>query len=139
LRLGTIAATTVNGRLRQSDLAAAIDALEGVVATESPPPGTVKLLDPPANETTGSGPRVAPDAVAIALADGLVVHRPSTQKLVVLDPLAGTVWQLLDGTTPEPALADELATAFSHPPDEVAKDVRDLLDQLRSEGLLGNL
>ncbi len=140
LRLAAAASQAVNGRLSQRDLGEAMEALDKVAAASPPAPGPVQFLGAPTADDPEAGPRVAPDANGVAVDGGVVVHQMSTQKLVVLDPLAGAIWQLLDGTTPEADLAAELAEAFDHDEAEVAADIGALLDELRAHGLItGNL
>jgi len=135
LRLARLAMTTTAARLRQRDLRAAVELLADLPAPEPPHHEARVLSPPPPPAGPIRGPRVVDGVVGVILDDGVVVHHPATAVLVALDPLAGVIWQLLDGSTPQLDLARELADAFDHPVDDVAAGVMPLLAHLRVSGL----
>lgn len=135
MRLAQVCSSAFCGRMTQSDLATALELLLAAGADVSPQPAPALLTAPTAAADRG-GPRVAADTVAVAVADGVVVHHPPSRQLLALDPLAGAIWQLLDGSTAREALAAELAEAFDHPVDAVAEDLDGLLAELERHELL---
>ncbi len=134
--LGQLAARCRRRRLGQRDLAEAVRALEAVARADPPDPSPVRRLGPAAGTGSPVGPAATPGTVGVVCSDGVVLHHPPTATLVVLDALAGVIWQLLDGTVAEPQLAHELAEAFEHPVEDVARDVAALLEQLRDHDLV---
>lgn len=136
LRMARVASTTQCFRMTQRDLTEAVAQLGQMVdrAEAVTPPPSLLATPPPADSPVG--PRIADGAIAISLADGVAVHHPDTQALVALDPLAGTIWQLLDGSVTEGELAADLATAFEHEPGQIQRDLRALLAQLDDQRLI---
>jgi hypothetical protein len=68
--------------------------------------------------------RVGPPDVEHVEIDGeTVVYDCRTKALHLLDPLATTIWEALDGTCTLRDLSEELAQAFAHPLRETTSDV----------------
>ena len=136
LRLAALASACTCARLEQHDLGEAVRLLAELPA---PTPAVTQPQPLPAPAPPSAplvGPRVVDGAVGVALDDGVVVHHPASDALVALDPLAGAIWQLLDGSTPQMELARELSDVFDHPVEEVAAGVMPMLAQLRVHGLV---
>jgi hypothetical protein len=68
----------------------------------------------------------------------LVMYTQADGQAYILNHTAARVWQLLDGTRTETALAEEIATTYGESYDDVLGDVRELLGHLRSVGLLAS-
>lgn len=137
LRLARAASRSLCFRMSRRSLPDAVDILAGIGAQAPRPADPAPLLlEAPPPSSAIRGPRIADDAVAVTLADGVAVHDPATAALVALDPLAGTIWQLLDGSATEAELVEDLAAAFEHPLERVQADVSDLLGHLDEQGLL---
>ena len=71
------------------------------------------------------------------LADHTVVYDLVTEVVHVLNPTAGLVWELGDGSTEVERLVSELAEVTGAPVDEVAADVHAYLTSLEELGLVG--
>jgi PqqD family protein of HPr-rel-A system len=79
----------------------------------------------------------AADALTVVEIDGeSVVYDDATGNLHHLNPTATVVFSLCDGTATARELATEIAEAFEQPADEVERQIRRLLRELRSQGLL---
>ncbi|MGI9624013.1 MAG: PqqD family peptide modification chaperone, partial [Acidimicrobiales bacterium] len=136
--LATLASNTHAYRLDQSNTDAVMEVLDNVADA---PPVKPSPVTPLTRSTPGSdvvGPCINEDVVGAVVADGVIIHRPSTRGIALLDPLAGAIWQLLDGSTTEAGLVQELAEAFDHPREEIEADVFALLDQLRTNEFLSD-
>lgn len=138
VRLARLAATTPAVRMTQRHLGEALEILCDLPSGRTGPSAAPVVLEAPAPVEPMVGPRVADAVVAVAMADGVAVHRPGDETLVALDPLAGAIWQLLDGSATHTELAAELAEAFDHPVDAVTADLTTLLDALWVQGLLAD-
>ena len=135
LRLAQVCSSAFCGRMTQSNLTTALELLAATGIDVPAVPAPALLTAPSATPDRG-GPRVAADAVAVAVGDGVVVHHPPSRQLLALDPLAGAIWQLLDGSMARDALAAELSEAFDHPVEAVAEDLDRLLAELDRHELL---
>ena len=83
-----------------------------------------------------TGARLAPGAIAVRAGDEVVVWVESTGALHLLDPVAASVLQLLDGSRSEGDVCASLGARFAADPSSIAHDVRRLVDGLtRSEVL----
>ena len=91
---------------------------------------TVMLMTPNAR------PSALPGVSTYPLDDELVLYTPSDGQAYVLNHTAARIWGLLDGTRTETAVARELADAYGQDYDDVLEDVRDLVQHLRTVGLL---
>jgi hypothetical protein len=85
---------------------------------------------------TNAHPTVAPSVSSYPLDDELVLYTPSDGQAYVLNHTAARIWNLLDGTRTEVNVARELADTFGESYDDVLVDVRELVEHLRTVGLL---
>jgi hypothetical protein len=85
---------------------------------------------------TNAHPTAAPSVSSYPLDDELVLYAPSDGQAYVLNHTAAYVWQLLDGTRTEMAVARELADTYGQDYDDVLNDVRELVRHLSAVGLL---
>jgi PqqD family protein of HPr-rel-A system len=86
--------------------------------------------------TTNARLSALPGVSTYPLDDELVLYTPSDGQAYVLNHTAARIWGLLDGTRTETAVARELADAYGQDYDDVLEDVRDLVQHLRTVGLL---
>ena len=77
-----------------------------------------------------------PSVSSYPLDDELVLYTPTDGQAYVLNHTAARIWNLLDGTRTEVAVARELSDTFGENYDDVLVDVRELVQHLRSVGLL---
>jgi hypothetical protein len=68
----------------------------------------------------------------------LVLYNPVDHRIHHLDRTGSLVWQLLDGSATIAELIDDIAGVFGTPPAVVEQDVRALVTELHTEGLLLN-
>jgi len=85
---------------------------------------------------TNAHPTAAPSVSSYPLDDELVLYTPSDGQAYVLNHTAARIWHLLDGTRTEVTVARELADTFGENYDDVLGDVRELVQHLRTVGLL---
>jgi hypothetical protein len=85
---------------------------------------------------TNAHPTAAPSVSSYPLDDELVLYTPSDGQAYVLNHTAARIWSLLDGTRTEVNVARELADTFGESYDDVLLDVRELVQHLRTVGLL---
>src|SRR3954452_15930344 len=78
----------------------------------------------------------APSVSSYPLDDELVLYTPTDGQAYILNRTAARVWRLLDGTRTELTLARELADTYGEEYEQVLIDVRELVAQLQSVGLL---
>jgi PqqD family protein of HPr-rel-A system len=71
-----------------------------------------------------------------ALDGELTIYDPASQQAFFLNATATTLWDLIDGTTPEKRLVEALAELYQTNPETVAADVTAVLTQLDDFGLL---
>ena len=78
------------------------------------------------------------DVVCRQVDEEWVLYDPATEKMHVLNVTAGLVWQHLDGTNSVEDLVILIRDTFEPvaEADVVSRDVRGVLDQFESEGLL---
>src|SRR3954466_13938786 len=98
-------------------------------ANESPPLTTVMPM-------TSARPLAAPSVSSYPLDDELVLYTSTDGQAYVLNHTAARIWHLLDGTRTEVVVARELSATYGGNYDEVLVDVRELVEHLRSVGLL---
>jgi len=66
-----------------------------------------------------------------------IVYDPDTRKVTVLNPVAGAIWLLCDGTRDRDAICDWLAQSFPDTPrGQIVEDVTRALRDFVAEGLL---
>ena len=85
---------------------------------------------------TNVRPIAASSVSSYPLDDELVLYTPTDGQAYVLNHTAARIWHLLDGTRTEVAVARELADTYGENYDDVLGDVRELVEHLRSVGLL---
>jgi PqqD family protein of HPr-rel-A system len=86
--------------------------------------------------TTNAHPSALPGVSTYPLDDELVLYTPSDGQAYVLNHTAARIWGLLDGTRTETTVARELADTYGQEYDDVLGDVRELVQHLRTVGLL---
>lgn len=133
--LARMADACVRLRVRHRDIDAGVHALEIAAAERPNPTGAVAPL-PTVPIAGDRGPRTVEGVVGVAAHDGVVVHRPDTDAIALLDPIAGVIWQLLDGASDRSDLASELAQVFDHPVAEIERDLAALVDELTDHGFV---
>lgn len=69
-------------------------------------------------------------------ADSLVLLDPSNGKYFALDDVGAQVWELCDGTRDIPAIVAAICAEYEAEPTQVEADVRELLAELETEGLV---
>lgn len=86
----------------------------------------------------GPGPRRRDEVVFRSLADEWVLYDPASRRLHVLNLTAALVWSYCDGTRDVTQLVRSVRAAFREAPEEteVARDVREALDDFSREGLV---
>jgi len=85
---------------------------------------------------TNPHPTAAPSVSSYPLDDELVLYTPTDGQAYVLNHTAARIWQLLDGTRNEVTVARELADTFGENYDDVLDHVRELVQHLRTVGLV---
>jgi hypothetical protein len=85
--------------------------------------------------TANAHPSALPGVSTYPLDDELVLYTPNDGQAYVLNHTAARIWSLLDGTRTETTVARELADSYGQDYD-VLGDVRDLVQHLRTVGLL---
>jgi hypothetical protein len=82
-------------------------------------------------------PRRHPDSSFRAIGDegGLVVL-PGRAEVKVLNPVAIKIFSLLDGQRTPEQIADAVVEEFEVPRDEILRDIREFLRELRLHGML---
>ena len=135
LQLAQLADASICVELEHRDLTEAMRVLHELTERTPNASGAVSAL-PPAERRADAGPAVAGGVSGVVTPDGVVLHRHETDAVALLDPLAGVIWRLLDGSAPTDELVDDLADAFDHPVDTVRADVNRLLDQLIENGFV---
>ena len=135
LQLARLADASVCVELEHRDLDEAMGVLADLAKRDGTPSGEVAPL-PPVVRRANAGPAVAAGVSGVVTPDGVVVHRHETDAIALLDPLAGAIWRLLDGSAPVDELVTDLADAFDHPVAAVRADVSRLLDQLTETGFV---
>lgn len=91
--------------------------------------------DPGSLDATFVGRR-RPTVAAAELEGEVVLYDEDTDRVHVLNPTAGLVWDCLDGETSLAELAAELSRHFQADRDVVHRQVLDLARQLAQEGLV---
>ncbi|MGA6158690.1 lasso peptide biosynthesis PqqD family chaperone [Stenotrophomonas sp. NPDC087984] len=71
-----------------------------------------------------------PDVIATRTEDGMVLLQETTGRYWMLNGTGAAVVQLLTEGKAVPAIVEELGTRFGQEPEQVAADVRALLEQL---------
>ncbi|GAB2785635.1 lasso peptide biosynthesis PqqD family chaperone [Streptomyces daliensis] len=71
-----------------------------------------------------------PDVIATRTEEGMVLLQETTGRFWMLNDSGAAVVELLKEGTTVPAIVEELSTRFGEDPEQVAADVRALLDQL---------
>ena len=61
------------------------------------------------------------------------------ERALMLDPIALEILSRVDGETSEEAIVEDLASAFSAPKDQVARDVRAFLENLSVKMLVADI
>ncbi len=80
--------------------------------------------------------RARDDLTVVEIDGESVVYDEATGNLHHLNPTATVVFSLCDGTVSARELAVEIAEAFEQPADQIERQVRRLLRELRSQGLV---
>jgi pyrroloquinoline quinone biosynthesis protein D len=68
--------------------------------------------------------------------EDIVVLDPSNGNYFSLDEVGGRVWELCNGERSAGQIAETLAKEYDAPTGEIERDVLELLEELRREGLL---
>ena len=70
--------------------------------------------------------------------DGVVVLNPNDGNYFSLDDVGGRIWELCDGERSTDEIAAVLAAEYDAPIADITRDVLDLLNELRAEGLVAD-
>jgi PqqD family protein of HPr-rel-A system len=81
-------------------------------------------------------PRARADLAAAELDGEAVIYDERSGDLHHLNPTATIIFSMCDGTSTVREMSGEIAGAFGVPADEVERQVRALLKELREAGLL---
>jgi PqqD family protein of HPr-rel-A system len=83
-------------------------------------------------------PRVRDDVVFRELDQEWVVFDPATRRLHALNATAALVWEHCGGDLTVAEVVEAVRSAFSQPPaaEVVRRDVEEILERFRAEGLL---
>jgi hypothetical protein len=83
-----------------------------------------------------SKPRIRPDLTFVTLGEEGVLYDPLTELLHYLNPTASLVLQLCDGTATVKQTVRDLADAYEVEPQELDSEVRKIVRQFQSVGLV---
>lgn len=74
--------------------------------------------------------------LALDMGDGVILYNHDSSLVHHLSPSASVIWNLLDGDTGPEQLATEISEEYGIDPDEVSKQVADLIAELDALGLV---
>lgn len=77
-----------------------------------------------------------PGVVVEEMGEEVLLYRPTTHKAIHLNGTAAAIWKLCDGTRTLNDLVACLETAFPDAKPRIAREVRDVVDQLLRDGAL---
>jgi PqqD family protein of HPr-rel-A system len=83
-----------------------------------------------------SKPRIRPDLTFVTLGEEGVLYDPLTELLHYLNPTAALVLQLCDGSASVKQTIEDLADAYEIEPQELDPEVRKIVRQFQSLGLV---
>lgn len=81
-------------------------------------------------------PKPAPEVTTFPLDDELVLYDPRSAWAYVLNATAARIWSFWDGSRSIASVARAIATTYALPYQQALADVRDLIAELCSAGLL---
>lgn len=81
-------------------------------------------------------PVVAPDILARAMDDGLVIVSPQAGKVRVLNEIGSAIWQLIDGQRSVAQIQAAMLETFAVEPDELRQDLEAFLAELLQRKLI---
>lgn len=84
----------------------------------------------------GSIRKLAENFTETEIDDEVIIMRLDNGELLSLADSAAVAWRLIDGDRDVEALVAELEAQFAAHEQEIARDVRDLLTQLKEAGLV---
>jgi coenzyme PQQ biosynthesis protein PqqD len=82
-------------------------------------------------------PRRAEGVLARKGAEEFVLLDPESGAYFTLDEIGGRIWELCDGTRPLDEIAAILAGEYDAPREMIATDVKELIEDLARENLVG--
>jgi hypothetical protein len=77
-----------------------------------------------------------PGIVVEELGEEVLLYRPTTHKAIHLNETAAAIWKLCDGTRSLNDIVDLLEGTFPDAKPRLAREVRDVVDQLLRDGAL---
>ncbi len=80
--------------------------------------------------------RPAQDVVAQRLGDSAVIVRLTTNRIYELNASGRRIWELMSDGATRDGILTHLVEEFDLPPDAVGSELDELLDALRTEGLI---
>ncbi len=81
-------------------------------------------------------PRRREDLLIREVEDELLVYDPRSGETFLLNETAATIFDLLDGQTPIPLIAQEVLAVLPADPEIVRADVEGIIVQFREKGLV---
>ena len=77
-----------------------------------------------------------PGVVVEEMGEEVLLYRPTTHKAIHLNGTAAAIWKLCDGSRTLNDLVAALEIAFPDAKPRIAREVRDVVDQLLRDGAL---
>lgn len=80
---------------------------------------------------------ISPDAVYSDIEDEMVILNPTNGEYYGLNPVGALVWKLAQSPIRVSAVRDAILEAFEVEPEECERDLLELLEDMRGQGLIG--
>lgn len=77
-----------------------------------------------------------PDVVFKRLGERMVLIHLETNQIFELNSTGARIWELLEAGTPEDDIFERLSAEFEVAPEQLKRDLNDLLRELTSQGLI---
>ncbi len=81
-------------------------------------------------------PKKRGDIINEIVEDETVIYDPKNHNVHHLNPVAGVIWDLCDGSHTAKEIADEIVNVLEADPSQVEGDVTKTIEELQSKGLL---
>ena len=96
---------------------------------------TIRTISPTGPSSTRC-PEQAPGVVEYEVEDEVILYDPRSDAVHTLSPNAAVVWWLCDGEHGVEAISRELADLYDLRPQQVRRDVGEVMRQFRASGLI---
>jgi hypothetical protein len=83
-------------------------------------------------------PRRRDGVLAQSAGDETMLLTPDSGEYYTLNDVGGRIWELADGSRTTAEIVEVIAGEYDAPTEVIAADVREILDELRSERLLAD-